>query len=170
MTSDIGGMMERRGQKPDVPNLDHRRVEVHDPGLSDEANELLTEELREVVGRDEVDVPAGSPDPAHQRHRTHVALVRVLVENSVYVLSTFATVATAAAVVALITGSWWILGAVVVLHLVATVSIAGVALLLASEPEHVAPSTAALLEEEGIADPDALFTELVDEFTRDPSQ
>jgi hypothetical protein len=162
--------MERREQDPDVSNVDHRRVEVRDPGLSEEANELLTHELREAVGRDEVDVAAGAPDPAHQRHRTHVALIRMLVENSVYILSTFATVATAAAVVALVTGSWWILGAVVLLHLVATTSIAGVALVLAGEPEHVAPSTAALLEEEGVADPDALFTELVDEFTREPRQ
>ncbi|HEY4276719.1 MAG TPA: hypothetical protein VGM91_00795 [Conexibacter sp.] len=159
--------MERHERGADEPSLEHRSVEAHDPSLSQEANELLTQELREAVGRDAVDVPIGSPDPAHGRHRRHIALVRVMIENSVYVLSAFATVLTAAAVVSLVTGSWWILGAVVLLHLVATAAIAGVALLLAGEPEHVAPSTAALLEDEGVADPDRLFTELVDEFTRD---
>lgn len=104
-----------------------RPVRSADPSLSDHANDLLTQELREVIGRDEVELPADRADITREAHATHSPAMAGLVTNRV--------------------------GVAVGL---------GVAL-----TEHLDPSTVEQLEREGVADPDALFTQLVAEFTVD---
>ncbi len=55
---------------PDQPT-EKRRVESHDPTLSDHANRLLTAELQQVVGAESVTVPLARHDAAGDRHATH---------------------------------------------------------------------------------------------------
>jgi hypothetical protein len=132
--------MTEREEPTDEPPLVRRSVESTDPSLSAEANELLTGELREAIGRDAVDVPRQTRDPSGQPHSRHRALVRLLIENSVYVGSTFFVLLTSGAVVALATGSWWVLAAAVGVHVISTLIIAGLTIQLTDETEHVSPT------------------------------
>jgi hypothetical protein len=59
----------------DRPPTDRRAVRSADPSLSAEANRLLTLELREIAGRDVVDVPVGRLDPARTVHGVHGPVV-----------------------------------------------------------------------------------------------
>jgi hypothetical protein len=62
-------------------------------------------------------------------------------------------------------GDWWALGAALAVHAVGTAVVVALTLRLTRETEHVSPTLAARLEEEGVGDPDVFFTELVDEFS-----
>src|ERR1700736_6650803 len=46
------------------PDLERRVVQVHEPGLSDSTNAMLTDEVRDVIGADQVVVPAARPHPS----------------------------------------------------------------------------------------------------------
>lgn len=113
-----------------------RDVKSDDPSLSSEANRLLTEELRNVVGSESVEVPAG--------------------------VVVFFVIAIAAGVAAVETGSVVFLVALLLLLLAGTGAVMKTVLGMVGEREHVDPRTAALLEEEGVDDPDAVLDELVD--------
>jgi hypothetical protein len=59
------------GQRPRMHHddeLEVREVRSDDPSLSQEANRLLTEELREAVGADRVRVPRGTPRKSERSH------------------------------------------------------------------------------------------------------
>ncbi|HWC26391.1 MAG TPA: hypothetical protein VG474_07395, partial [Solirubrobacteraceae bacterium] len=56
-----------------------RPVRSEDPSLSPEANELLTHELREAIGSDEVEVPEDVPDRSEDAHATRPRFVATLV-------------------------------------------------------------------------------------------
>jgi hypothetical protein len=74
-----------------------------------------------------------------------------------------------AAIVALAVDQWWILvGAFVVLIVVLAAMIATV-LRMTSNQERPSPITVAALEEDGVGDPERHFSELVKEFTPEPS-
>lgn len=62
---------------------------------------------------------------------------------------------------ALLTHSWWALVAACAVHATGTLLAAGGAFELMMRGEHVSPEVAAQLEEEGVADPDRVLTELV---------
>jgi len=118
-----------------MPRFVERDVRSEDPGLSPEANRLLTEELREILGADRVEVPVDVPLPA-----THPNATAFLAANRLLL------------VVAL------------VLDACATAIIAFGAILLATEVEHVSPARAFRLEREGVRDPDEKLTELVQQY------
>jgi hypothetical protein len=141
-----------------------REVRAEDPGLSPEANRLLTEELRRGVGRDRVEVPEGAPARSRRRHARHGPVVTALAANVTVLLFTFLALIVVGVIVSLATGSWWALLIALGVDLVGTLVAAGSAIGLAREVEHVQPGTAARLEAEGVADPDRLFTELVADF------
>jgi hypothetical protein len=67
-------------------------------------------------------------------------------------------------IVALSTGAWWAVVAALGLHALGTMLTATAAVELTTDVEHVAPETAARLEEEGVADPDRVLTALVEDF------
>jgi hypothetical protein len=153
---------------PPVPSngpTERRRVASDDPSLSPEANQMLTDELCAILGSAFVDVPIGRADPAHARHGTHSEGVADLIADRFgYVAATLVLVVVLA-IVGLSSGSVVALaGALVVLG----VSLALVVLMitrLAGEGEHPSPELAALLEREGVGDPDRLLTDLVREFS-----
>lgn len=146
------------------PDLVDREVRSADPSLSPEANRLLTEELREAVGAERVRVPAATPDHSTESHGIHRRVVRLLVANRIAVIMVGGTLVGAGAVVALSTGSWWLLILALAIDFVGGALAIGAALQLSTEVEHVSPTTAARLEEEGMADPDATFSELVEDY------
>ncbi|HEX4804805.1 MAG TPA: hypothetical protein VFU94_02795 [Conexibacter sp.] len=141
-----------------------REVRSEDPSLSPEANRLLTEELRQAVGADRVDVPEDALERSRERHGAHGAIVTALVANATVLLFTFLALVVVGVIVSLATGSWWALVIAIGVHALGTLIAAGSAIRLTTEVEHVDPATAARLEEEGVPDPDRVLTELVEDY------
>jgi hypothetical protein len=150
----------------DAPEETERRfVRSEDPSLSPEANRLLTDELREVVGADEVEVPKDTPRRATERHGSRSTMVATLVDNRPIVLVTLLAAVVVGGIVSLTTG-WYVAVLLAVgLHALCTMLIVAGAVQLTTQVEHVAPETAARLEEEGVGDPDRVLGELVEDFT-----
>ncbi len=144
--------------------LKRREVRSADPSLSPEANRILTEELRQVVGSDAVEVPAGRPHVERELHGGHSGFVVGLASNRVALGIAFLAAVVVGAVISLTTGSWWFLLLALGVHAIGTLVVALGALQLTTETEHLPPSAAARLEEEGVADPDAVFSALVEAF------
>ncbi|HEY4099002.1 MAG TPA: hypothetical protein VGM33_25980 [Baekduia sp.] len=157
--------MPDRDPDPDRPQ--RRPVRSDDPSLSDEANRMLTDEARAIIGRDEVDVPASRADPAHRRHARHSGFVADLIAERVgYVITALAAIVVLA-VIALVTGSAIVLIAAIVVLVVATLAVVIEIMRLAGETEHLSPEASEELEAEGVGDPDRVLTDLVKEFTEE---
>jgi hypothetical protein len=144
---------------------EEREVRSDNPDLSPEANRLLTEELREVVGADRVRLPAGSPPPRADRTRARSTLVATLTANRPLIIVTLLAALVVGAAVSLATGSWWAVVAVVAAHAIGTLVVATAAIQLTTQTEHAAPEVAARLEEEGVADPDRVLSDLVEDYS-----
>jgi hypothetical protein len=146
----------------DRPITEHREVRVSDPRLSDRTNELLTEEVREILGKDEVDVPVGRPHRARGERRPASASIT----NASGALSLIALMLVVVAVVALLAGaSWWLVPVALLVVGGALGLIVRFVMQTTSIPEHVAPTTAAALQAEGVANPDEFVSDIVEEFT-----
>jgi len=117
-----------------MPRFVERDVRSEDPELSPEANRLLTEELREILGADRVEVPVDVPLPA-----THPNATAFLAANRLLLVVIFLAGLVIGAIVSLATGSAWALVVALVLDACATAIIAFGAILLATEVEHVSP-------------------------------
>ena len=160
-------MGEQRRSTED--RIERREVRVDEPQLSRRTNERLTDEVREVVGEDHVDVPAQRPHPsrggaAASPGRRSIAELN---SNRFIAVMVGASSVVVAAIVALVVGQWWILaGAVLVLGVV-TAAVVMTVLRMTSNPERPSATTVAALEEEGVGDPERHFSELVAEFTPD---
>jgi hypothetical protein len=153
---------------PSLPSdgpTERRRVASDDPGLSPEANQMLTEELRTIIGSAFVDVPVGRADPAHARHGTHGEAIAELIADRFGYVTTTLVLVVVLAVVGLATGSVVALAGALLVLAVAIGLVVLMVLRLAGESEHPSPELAALLEREGVGDPDRLLTELVREFS-----
>jgi hypothetical protein len=151
-------------EPPKQTPTERRFVRSEDPSLTPEANRLLTDELREVVGRDEVEVPAGTPRRAEDPHANHSSLVTTIVSNRAIVIVTFFAAIVVGAIATLATGSYLAVLIAVGLHALGTMLVAAGAVQLTTQVEHVAPETAARLEQEGVADPDRVLSQLVEDF------
>lgn len=149
---------------PTHAETERRFVRSEDPQLTPEANRLLTEELREVVGRDEVEVPRDTPHRAQEAHATHSPLAGTLVSNRPLIIVTLLAAVVVGGIISLATGYYVAVLLAVGLHALATLLVAAGAIQLTTQVEHVAPETAARLEQEGVADPDRVLTELAEEF------
>jgi hypothetical protein len=141
-----------------------REVRVSDPSLSAEANRLLTEELRRAVGADVAEVEVDAPRVERDPHGRRSGLLVGLAANRLAVAMTLLVALVVGAVVSLATGSWWLLALALGAHALGTLVILGVVLQMTTEFEHLSPDVAARLEDEGVPDPDALFSALVAEF------
>jgi hypothetical protein len=141
-----------------------REVRSQDPTLSPAANELLTDELRAVVGADTVEVPADTPDGREDHHGGHSTLLGTLAANRILVAISLTVLVTIGVIFSLATGSWWMLAVACGVHAVGTLLVASFAIHMTTQVEHVDPSTAARLEAEGVDDPDRVLSELTQEF------
>jgi len=66
-------------------------------------------------------------------------------------------------------GQWWILPLVFVVLGLVTAGVVTTVLTMLSNRERPSPTTVAALEEDGVGDPERHFSELVKEFTPEPS-
>lgn len=157
---------ERRTER----RTERREVRSQDPSLTPEANRILTEEVQAVVGRETVEVPADRPRRDRARHGERPGLVVGLVANRLAIGITFLGALVVGAVVSLATGSWWFLLLALAVHAVATLLVVGLVLQMTRQTEHLSPSASARLEDEGVGDPDAVLSELVEEFAPQDAQ
>jgi hypothetical protein len=144
---------------------ERRPVASDDPSLSPEANQMLTEELRAIVGSAFVEVPIRRADPAHARHGTHREGVAELIADRFGYVAATLVLLVVLAVVGLSSGTVVALAGALVVLGVALALVVLMVTRLADETEHPSPELAALLEREGVGDPDRLLTELVREFS-----
>jgi hypothetical protein len=146
---------------------ERREVRVDQSKLSPRTNDLLTAEVREVVGDDHVTVPADRPRPSRGEASPEAGgrLTAELKPNRFIIAMIGGSFVVIAAIVALAIGQWWILvGAFLVLIVVLAAMIATV-LRMTSNQERPSATTVAALEEDGVGDPERHFSELVKEFT-----
>jgi len=69
------------------------------------------------------------------------------------------------AIVSVTTGSWWFMAAAVIVDALGVVLVGGLVLRMTSIRERPDPSTVAMLEEEGVRNPEEHFSNVVAEFT-----
>jgi hypothetical protein len=143
---------------------ERRAVRSQDPSLSPRANELLTRELQEALGTDEVVVPKDEPQRSRDAHATHSPLAATLASNRPILIVTFLAALVVGGVVALVTGAYWAVIVAAALHAIGTLVVAAGAIHLTTETEHVSSTVAARLEEEGVADPDRVLSELIEDY------
>ena len=149
----------------DTRKLVQREVRVDDPDLSPEANERLTREVREAIGSDRVEVPAERADELGRVPEAgHSTFVSTLAGNRALIVITFAALVVVGAIVALATDSWWAVVGAAGIHALGTVVVIAVTLRMSTSVEHLAPGTAARLEEEGVADPDRAVSDLIEQY------
>ncbi len=87
-----------------------------------------------------------------------------LAANRLVLVISLVVLITIGIVVSLTTGSWWALVIALAIHAIGTLGAATAAIQLSTEVEHVGPTTAALLEDEGVGDADQILSELVEDF------
>jgi hypothetical protein len=145
--------------------LEEREVKVADPKLDDAANEQLTAELREVLGTDRVQVPKDQLHPSRGDRPPTTGLWTEIISRRLTVVMMLAAALTIGAIVSLATGSWWLLLVALGVHALGTVVVTATVLRMTTTSERVAPTTAAMLQEEGIDSPDEYFSLLVEEFS-----
>src|SRR4051794_7707732 len=122
---------------------ERRPVRSDDPSLSTEANKLLTQELREAIGSDEVVVPAGQPDRARDAHATKSTGAATLASNRPLIIVTFLGALVVGGIIALVTGQYWAVLVAAALHAIGTLAVAGGALHLSTQAQHGKPTLAA---------------------------
>jgi hypothetical protein len=149
----------------DRQQTERRFVRSDDPNLSAEANAALTEELQQAIGAKQVSMPADAPDPATAERSGDSAVTATVASMRPLFIVTLLAALTVGAVIALSTGSWWALVVAVGVHAVGTMLVASGAIQLTTQIEHASPQTTARLEAEGVADPDRVLSDLVEEYT-----
>jgi hypothetical protein len=149
----------------DAGRLEERTVEVNDPKLSADANRRLTEAVREVIGSDQVEVPADRPRVS-QGESPHDTLQRRVTSTRAMAIGSLAVaVCVALIIVTALGGQWYLTAIAFVVLAVALASVTLTIMGLASTTEYPDPGLVALLAEQGMRDPEVHFSALVREFT-----
>lgn len=150
---------------PNEPDTEIREVTSDDPSLSPEANRILTAEARAAVGAERVRVPREKPHSERERAGAHSSLAESFAANRILIAITFCTLLVVGAIVALATGSWWAVVVAALLHAIGTFVVLTLLGSAVRQTEHVSPTAAAQLAEEGVLDPDARLSDLVEEYS-----
>ncbi len=142
-----------------------RDVLAQDPQLSPETNAMLTDELRDVVEAEQVRVPVDRPHATRGEFRDKQSAGAYLSANRFNLLRAGAITLTFGAILALITGYWWLLPVAAGVHALGTMTVLFSIVRLTTESEHPSPEVAAAMAEDGVRNPDERFTEYVEEFS-----
>lgn len=143
---------------------ERREVRSQDPSLTPEANRILTQELRAAVGRDEVEVPRTRPHVEREAHGGRPGIAVALSQNRLVVAMMLLVALVVGAIVSLATGSWWFLLLALGLDVLGVLAVVGIVLAMTTQTEHMSPGAAARLADEGVEDPDAVLSDLVEEY------
>ncbi|MBO9532423.1 MAG: hypothetical protein J7513_05560 [Solirubrobacteraceae bacterium] len=138
---------------------------VHDPRLSDEANLALTREVHAVLEGDAIyGGPTGSTwhPRAGATPKRRPKLLAAAADARIVVVP-IALMLVVVAVIGTIGDTYVMVGVAYAALIVAVAMVAELIASMTREVEHVSPETQALLEAEGIVDPDRLFGDLLAE-------
>lgn len=139
------------------------RSDEADAALSPDARRLLTDELREATGRPGAEIPEATARRLQPEATRRSAIFANVVANRHLFIVTLLAAIVVGGIISIATGWYVAVLLAVALHALATLIVAAGAIQLTTEVEHVAPETAARLEDEGVADPDRLLTEMVED-------
>jgi Flp pilus assembly protein TadB len=144
-------------------------VEVHDEKLSGRANEILTEEVREALQTDEVEVSESHADELGRADlsATSQTMTSVLWESRVLVGVSFFTAIVVGAILALVTGEWWAILIAEAVHFVATLIVTYLAIQSSTNVDKPSADHVEALEEEGVRDPEETLNNAIQEFAGD---
>ena len=120
-----------------------------------------------MFGTDAVWVTGDRPEAAHGPGTTSSRWRELFVEQRFLIAVVFAMLVVVGAIASLTTGNWWFLPLAVGVHAVGTVLVTGMTFSLLSDRERPSPTAVAMLEEEGIHDPERYFSALVAELSPD---
>jgi hypothetical protein len=140
-------------------------VEIHDPELSERANEIMTAEARAALGTDQVELP---PERAHQAGRRHPKDDRLLAglwERRVLLGMAAGAAVVVAAIIVLSTGEWGFIAIPLVLLVGMLAYVLRSVFETTTLIETPAPDVVADLEAEGVRDPERQFNEQIESFT-----
>lgn len=144
-----------------------RDVVVNEPDLSAATNRRLTEEVQAAVGEERVEVPADRPHPSAGEAVPRPRRLAPWAPSGYMIMMIITSGIVGGAILALITNEWWVLPLVFAVLAVMTAIVVAVTMGMTTNTERPSPSTVAAMEEEGIADPERHFTELVEEYAPD---
>src|SRR3954447_20926734 len=115
-------------------------VKVDAPHTTPEATRLLTAELEEALGTDQVELPR---EQAREAHRVPEAdrrgLRSFLGTNRLLIAVAFIPLLVIGVIISLSTGSWWAVVAACAVHAAGTLIVASVTLRVTTAVERVAP-------------------------------
>jgi hypothetical protein len=151
----------------DETHRTERSVRSEDPSLTPEANALVTGELQDAVGHDRVEVAVGTADHRADLRGTHSPLLAPFVELRLPLLVLLLLGALTLGVVGIAAGGAWVVVGVFVALLLGLSAVIGLVGRMVAEQEHLSPETEVALEDQGVANPDHTFNELVQEFSPD---
>lgn len=128
---------------------------------SEEAKNVLTEEVREIAGDQAADRARErlDEDPSRREPRT---MRGVLESNRLLLIVSLALALMLGVIAALALDSWWILPVLMLVHGGLTIVVVGAALRMTTKAEKLDPVTEAKLEAEGVADPEGELDDLVE--------
>lgn len=161
--------MTRRTRMTRGDEQEIRDVRVQEPGLTRQTNEDLTDEVRDVVGRDHVRVPAGRPRPS-RGEASGFSAERTAPSDSFVFVQIGAAAVVVGAIIALASGQWWLLPVAALVLFLITYGVVQTIMRMTSRPERPSPTTAAAMREEGVRDPERHFSAIVDEFTENTAE
>jgi hypothetical protein len=158
-------MAERDDPTDRDPDLEVREVTVNDPALSERTNARLTAQLREVIGADRVRVPRDRAHPSQGERPAQAPSALLATSNWLAgVIGGFAALAVGGIVATALTDSGWFVAAAMVVDIVGLACVATVVIRMTRITERPDPTLGAEMQQEGVANPDERFTEMVDEF------
>jgi hypothetical protein len=124
------------------------------------AKQALMDELREAVGDEAVERSDVDVDRAVREHSRRASPAEANRSRLMFVVIGAAGVIVAAAV-ALALESWVVLVVLLALHAIGTTIVVRTAFKATTDVEKPAPTTQALLEDEGVSDPEGALNDLV---------
>lgn len=158
-----------RAEERSRQRVEERAVRSADPRLSPETNARVTEELREVLGTDRVQVPADRPHPSEGEQPRRQSAGAYLTEHRFEFMRATAIVLTFGAIISLITNDWWLLPLAAGIHALGTMAVGMGILRMTTIVERPSASLSAALADEGVSSPDERFSEVVEEFLPQPA-
>lgn len=139
------------------------------PHLSESTNAMITTDLREVIGSSEVDVPTDRRRPSVGDDVPHhrALPLPVPLPNNFVIGQVGAVFVVVGAIWALTVGvhRWWALALAVLILVAMLYFVVAMIMHMVSNPERPSETTVAAMEQEGISDPETLFSDIVFEFT-----
>lgn len=147
-----------------------REVKAEDPELPAELNRRLTQELREVVGGTRARVPSDRPHASRGERPEQEGFVAHMNMHRFQLIRAAAITLTFGAIIALITGDWWVLPLAAGIHALGTMTVVITIMRMTTTVEHASPELAAALTQAGISNPDEYFSRMVEEFRAQPER